>query len=423
MSAVVFRQVLPFPISDVWGMHATPGIVTRLTPGFTGIRILQEAGNLKSGLTRMRFPGGAVWEGQHDPAVYRPLVPATSAESPARFSDVCDTPVFGWASGWRHTHSFFPDATRPHHTILHDEIRTNAPAALAERALQGIFGFRQDQLAGDLRRLTQVKQWSGPTTEKMLVAVAGADTAVGAQLCAMLQLAGHRVIRLTSDPHAQMAEAGFTGAAPLNYRFCDPKTSGLDALDEVEAVVHVAEQAGTEQAGTGGRATKVTDFAEMAASTDSVHTFVAVRAGGAIAGAGSSAAGSGAPSGAADLIDAETAGLRVVDIHPGAILAGGSGLLASGTLPPLGALPLPGTLQRLARTVERETSATGWISINDVVDIALRGVTDPMLHGVVEAIAGGPPNILTRLGHEFRTPDLRGTLRHELGKNPARALN
>ena len=73
--------------------------------------------------------------------------------------------------------------------------------------------------------------------------------------------------------------------------------------------------------------------------------------------------------------------------------------------------------------MERDTSATGWISINDVVDIALCGVTDPMLHGVVEAIAGGPPNILTRLGHEFRTPDLRGTLRHELGKNPARALN
>src|SRR5699024_12557513 len=82
MSETVFEQTLDHPIEQVWGVHATPGIVTRLTPGFTRVRLLQEAGNLKGGLTRMRCPGGVMWEGKQDPGVYRTLV-AASAGQPA----------------------------------------------------------------------------------------------------------------------------------------------------------------------------------------------------------------------------------------------------------------------------------------------------------------------------------------------------
>ena len=94
MSETVFEQTLDHPIAQVWGAHATPGIVTRLTPGFTRVRLLQEAGNLKSGLTRMRFPGGVVWEGKHDPGFYRPLVAASGGQpahvdSPAQFRACC----------------------------------------------------------------------------------------------------------------------------------------------------------------------------------------------------------------------------------------------------------------------------------------------------------------------------------------------
>ena len=116
--------------------------------------------------------------------------------------------------------------------------------------------------------------------------------------------------------------------------------------------------------------------------------------------------------------------------------------------------------------------------MNDLVDIYHRALTDPMLHGPVNAVApgivrnrefmatlaevggnpllprslrgtlqvpvpaAGPrlllgedgaaelaladqnvrPVVLADMGHEFRTPELADALRHELGKNPASAL-
>src|SRR5699024_4604301 len=173
MSESVFEQTLDHPIEQVWGVHATPGIVTRLTPGFTRVRLLQEAGNLKSGLTRMRFPGGVVWEGKHDPEFYRPLVAASDGrpahvDSPAQFSDVCATPGIGSAFGWRHVHSF-QDVHPGGRTILRDRITTNAPSLVADQLLKGVFGYRQAQLAGDLKHLQQARGWAGESTGEMTI--------------------------------------------------------------------------------------------------------------------------------------------------------------------------------------------------------------------------------------------------------------
>ena len=121
MSTTTFSQTLAHPLSDLWNYHATPGVVTRLTPGFTRISILQEADNLKSGKTRMKFPGGIVWEGQHDPDYFVPL----GEEGTAQFSDYCTTRGLGKAMGWRHVHSF-QEGAKPNQSVLRDEITTNA---------------------------------------------------------------------------------------------------------------------------------------------------------------------------------------------------------------------------------------------------------------------------------------------------------
>lgn len=492
MSETVFEQPLDHPIEQVWGVHATPGIVTRLTPGFTRVRLLQEAGNLKSGLTRMRFPGGVVWEGKHDPGFYRPLVAASGGQpahvdSPAQFSDVCATPGIGSAFGWRHVHSF-QDVHAGGGTILRDRITTNAPGFLADQLLKGVFGYRHAQLAGDLKHLQQARGWTGESTREMTIAVTGATGAVGTQLCALLQLAGHRVIRLSRNPQPLIDEVNARpGGAAVHYRTWDPEHPAEDLLADVDAVVHLA---GSSIAGrfteehlakvAGSRIEPTRKLAELAARTGQVHTFVSASAVGFYGADASEPVDETAPADENSTLGrivrdweaatepAVAAGLRVVQVRTGLVMAAGTALLDLLTAQAkLGGGALGSGRQFFP-----------WIAMNDLVDIYHRALTDPMLHGPVNAVApgivrnrefmatlaevggnpllprslrgtlqvpvpaAGPrlllgedgaaelaladqnvrPVVLADMGHEFRTPELADALRHELGKNPASAL-
>ncbi|MDN6386531.1 MAG: TIGR01777 family protein, partial [Corynebacterium sp.] len=51
------HQHLRFPRQDVWDWHTRPGAVTRLTPGFSRIRVAAEADSLCDGTTLLSLPG------------------------------------------------------------------------------------------------------------------------------------------------------------------------------------------------------------------------------------------------------------------------------------------------------------------------------------------------------------------------------
>lgn len=459
MSTTAFSQTLTHPLSDLWNYHASPGAVTRLTPGFSRISILQEADNLKSGKTRMKFPGGIVWEGQHDPEYFVPLGTAGSAQ----FSDYCTTRGLGKAMGWRHIHKF-EEGAEPNQSVLRDEITTNAPHIFSAKALSGVWGFRQEQLKQDLNHLAHARLWAGSTTQSMTVAVTGASGLVGTQLCALLRVAGHKVIRITRS------------ATEDDQRQWDPQDPPENLLDGVDAVVHLA---GHPIAGrfTDEHIEKVRDsrvgptkkLAELAARTESVHTFVCASAVGFYGHDRPEAVDEQAEYGREGVIGgvvkqwedatqpARDAGLRVTNVRTGLVLAGGSPMLDMLTASvKVGGGPLGDGSQHFA-----------WISLQDLVSIYHRALIDPLMQGPVNAVApnivtnaeftevladvgGSPlsklkipvpelgpkallgergaeelaladqnvvPGALNRLEHPFRYPHVRDALLHELGKN------
>lgn len=464
MSTIVFAHTLHHSLNQLWNYHATNGAVTRLTPGFTRINILSEAQSLENGLTRMRFPGGIMWEGQHDPAYYTPLTDSDGQGS-ARFSDFCATRGLGKASGWRHVHNFEADQQHPDsRSVLRDEISTNAPQIVSEKLLHKVFGFRQEQLAQDLKHLDNARSWADGSTAKMTVAVTGASGLVGTQLCALLQLAGHRVIRITRS------------ATESDQREWDPQNPLEDLLHGVDAVIHLA---GHPIAGrfTDEHIAKVRDsrvkptrkLAELAARTEGVHTFVCASAVGYYGHGQAKAVDEQADYGREGVIGgvvkqwedatqpAKDAGLRVTNIRTGLVLAGGSTMLDL----------LTASVKMGGGALGKGTQHFAWINLQDLVSIYHRALVDPQISGPVNAVApnivtnaeftdtlakiGGTPlsklqvpvpklgpkvllgergaeelaladqnvvpGVLNELHHPFRYPFLSDALRHELGKN------
>ena len=255
-------------------------------------------------------------------------------------------------------------------------------------------------------------------------------------------------------------------------RVWDPTAPAPDLLDGVDVLVHLA---GASIAGrfTEAHLRKVRDsrieptrrLAELVAAREGATAMVCASAVG-FYGADrgdeplteSAAAGTGPLAGIVTeweraCAPAGQAGARVVTIRTGVVLSA-----AGGMLPPLAAITRTGLGGRLGSGRQWMS----WISLDDLVDVYLRAVVDPATAGVVNATAPEPvtnaeftrvlgrvlrrptvvpvpgwapglvlgsrgadelaladqkvlPTALTGADHQFRYPDLRAALDHELG--------
>ena len=448
-----YHQTLRFPRTAVWDWHRRPGAVTRLTPGFSRMRVTAEADSLRDGTTLLALPGGVpgfrTWEARHQAADFI---------DGHRFVDECVTAPLKQVLQWRHEHDF--TAGTGETTVLTDTLRTTVPAALLDR----VFTYRHRQLDDDLAHRSRTGDAS--VTGHRTVAVTGATGLVGTRLVAMLRSLGHTVVPLSRSrlPHEPDA------------RIWDPQHPDPELLRGVDTVVHLAGSsiAGrfTEKHKAAVRDSRIGPtrrLAEVAAATSSVRTFVCASAvgyyGHARSGRVTERAGAGGGF-LAELVSnweeacapAANAGRRVVNVRTGLVMAGGSPLLTA----------LSASSRVGGGTLGSGRQHFSWISVDDLVDVYTRAVVDDSTRSglVVPVNAVGPqmitnaeftevladlqkvrvplsipvpaaapalllgvqgaeelamadqnvaPGVLEQHGHTFRHPTLRAALVHELG--------
>ncbi|MDV7999762.1 TIGR01777 family oxidoreductase [Rhodococcus sp. IEGM 1408] len=450
---------IPADSGKAWDYLAAPGAFVRISPPFMPLRPVSEADSLRDGVAvlepRTALPGplgarfGPRWSAQHDPAGY---------VEGAAFVDRCVSQPYAGLTGWVHEHSVTagPDGT----TLLGDRVRARVPG----RLLAPVFAYRYRQMATDLDRIQRL---TGPDGGRPLtVAVTGASGLVGTALCALLGVAGHRVIRLVRGTPTSSDERR------SDERQWDPADPAADLLDGVDVLVHLA---GASIAGrftdqhlatvSGSRIGPTRRLAELVAARDGATAMVCASAVG-YYGADrgdeilteDSDAGSGplaeiVAEWEADCEPARRSRARLVSVRTGIVLSG-----AGGMLPPLAAITRTGLGGRLGSGRQWMS----WIALDDLTDIYLRAIVDPALTGVVNAVAPEPvrnseftrvlgavlhrptlvpvpgfapglilgrrgsdelaladqkvdPGALRRAGHQFRFPGLRAALDHELG--------
>lgn len=432
------------PVEEVFAWHARPGALSRLTPPWLPLRVVQEAGSLRDGTAVLVLPGGLAWRASHLPEGYEPG---------RRFTDVLSTPVLGDLLGWRHTHVF--EAELSGGTRIEDHVRTRVPG----RFLAATFGYRTRQLAGDL---AAHERWPAPGDRPLTVAMTGSSGLVGSALTALLTTGGHRVVRLVrSDP------AG-------TDRLWQPDAPAPDLLDGVDALVHLAGAsiagrftASHKQKVRASRVGPTRRLAELAARARLPVLVAASAIGfyGADRGEERLAEDSGRGDGfLADLVadweaatgPARDGGARVVSIRTGIVQSPRGGMLRLLRVPFQAGLGGP---------VGDGHAWTSWIGIDDLTDIYLRALLDPRLQGPVNATAPAPvrnrdyahalastlrrparlpvpavaleavlgeegarelalasqhvlPAKLTAAGHPFRYPAIGGALDHLFGRTP-----
>jgi len=465
MSTITFSHRIPLGLNETWELHRRPGIVRRLTPGFTRMRLIEQADSLRDGRTKFALPGGITWLAQHQAGAYE-----GAAASWRRFQDVCTTAGLGTLTGWEHTHEFRAEGTASNSaTVITDKLHTNLPKFAASRAFKGVFAYRQHQLQADAQHLNftqQLRERAGDDGP-LRIAVSGSGGLVGTQLCALLELAGHEVINLK---RGSGGHDGTNGCSDT-MRIWNPNNPARDLLDGVHVLIHLA---GHPIAGrfTDAHVAKVRDsrveptekLARLVADTPSMKAMVCASAVGFYGNDRATLATESAEKGGGVLAEivaeweratepARAAGKRVVNVRSGLVLGGGSQML-----------DLLLTSVRLGGGhLGTGTQHFAWVALDDVVDVYHRAAIDPDLNGPVNAVGpevltndeftrvlarvGGGlplipvpkqapevllgkqgarelaladqhvvPEVLQKLNHPFRYPTAEAALRHELGR-------
>lgn len=380
---------IPFPPAEVFGWHARPGAVHRLTPPWQPVRVVAEAPSLRRGEAVFSLPAGRRWVARHDPSAY------VDGE---RFVDELVSRPFVLPVRWRHEHAVTPSGGGAR---LTDRVATTAP----DRLLAPMFRYRHRQLLDDLTAHAWARELHpAPLT----VAVTGTTGLVGSALVPFLTGGGHRVVRLVR--HAPQAQ---------DERQWDPDDPAPGLLHGVDAVVHLAGAsiAGrfTDEHRAAVRESRVGPTRRLAeaAATAGVSAFVSASAIG-LYGADrgdrsnevlteSSERGEGfLAEVVADWEDAARpaaeAGVRTVLVRTGIVQSPRGGALR---------LQRPLYAAGLGGPIGGGHQWLSWIGIDDLLDVYLRALVDERLHGAVNAVAPTPvtgADYARALGHAVHRP-------------------
>ncbi len=446
----IYSSVVDADQGEVFAWHGRPGAIIRLTPPWPPVQVIQEAGSLRDGtavlgLNVLGLPGGVRWVAAHQPDGYDP---------PNRFADTLESQPLSAVLSWRHTHQFASAGERA--TLVTDVVDTSVPA----RLLRPMFVYRHRQLADDLAAHARAR---AVCPDPLTVAVTGSGGLIGTALTSLLTTGGHHVVRLVRRPPKHAGE-----------RYWQPGDPSPDLLSGIDAVIHLA------GASIGGRftpdrkadirdsrigptrrlaalaATAAPDLRAFVTASaigiygpdrgDQVLTEASARGEGFLADVVADWEDAAAP--------AAAAGIRTVQVRTGIVQTPRGGMLR--LLYPLFEAGLGGRLGSGKQWL-------AWIGLDDLLDIYLRAVTDPVLSGPVNAVAPEPvrnsvytrtlasvlrrpallpvpafgprlllgdegarelaqasqrvrPERLLRAGHHFRQPDLDQALRHLFGR-------
>jgi uncharacterized protein (TIGR01777 family) len=383
---LTFRTELPDHSPErVFDWHERPGALERLTPPWGDVEVLHRSGGIEDGglvsLRVKRGPTSFRWDLQHRDYEYG-----------RRFRD---EQVNGPLRSWVHTHTFEPREGGG--TVAQDEIDVEPPLGAAgaalgpgfiKRELERLFRFRYRRLFSDLARHARFEG-----ERRLKVAITGPSGLVGSSLKHFLTTGGHEVVSMVRDSRKLDADS----------IFWNPAAGVLDPADlvGVDAVVHLA---GTSIAS--GRWTEARKRAikqsrvrgtellsrTLAGMRDGPRVLISASAVGFYGDQGERTITEAAPSGRGFLAEvcrawegatrpAERAGLRVVNLRMGLVLAARGGAVGQMLLPfKLGAGGRLGSGKQYM----------SWIDLDDVTGLILHALYDGNLEGPVNATAEHP---------------------------------
>lgn len=220
MAEFTYETALPHSASEVYAWHARPGAFQRLAPPWQPMTLLEQSGGIADG-ARTVFdlhmgPLRIRWEARHEGHV------------PQR--EFTDVQVRGPFRRWRHTHRFLPRGD--HACVLQDHVDYEAPWGLdglmsgrLRGMLERLFRFRHQRTRADLQRHAR---YGSAVSQR--IAMAGGSGLIGAALRAFLLGGGHSV--------AQLVRRKSAGPEQIAW---DPEQARLSAaeLEGFDAIIHL----------------------------------------------------------------------------------------------------------------------------------------------------------------------------------------
>ena len=395
-----FRHESPLPVdaASAFAWHERPGAFARLNPPWEAARLVERQGTIRDG-DRAVIEVGPLrqrWVAEH-----RGYVEGRIFE---------DVQLSGPFAAWHHRHLFEPvDASS---SRMVDEIDYRLPmgplgALVAGRfvagKLEAMFRYRHATLADDLARHAALD------APRSRVLVSGASGLVGRQLVGLLQTGGHEVLRLVRRPPRAEDELQWS----VENGLAEPHLAeGLDA------VVHLAGAGIADRRWSPARKELIASSRVdgTRALIDSLATldrkpraFVAASAIGVYGDRGdtlcdeTTGAGEGFLAEVGQRWEAEIAraaehGMREVRLRLGIVLSPEGGMLAK--LLPIFKLGAGGPLAGGRQWIS-------WVSIDDVLWIAMRALFDAGVAGPVNTVSPHPVRQLDfarLLGRVLRRP-------------------
>lgn len=390
------------PADEVFAWHERPGAFARLQPPWERVEVLGQHGGIRDGarvnLRTRAGPLWTTWEVEHRD--YRPGV---------SFRDV---QIRGPFARWEHVHRIEP--LGPGQCRLHDEISYALPlgplgrigAGYVRAKLDRMFAYRHALTKADLEHAALLPP-SGP----LRVLITGASGLVGRALVPLLTTQGHTVVRLVRGVPRGPDELPWNPAAG---------TLDLAGAGKLDAVVHLA------GAGIADRRWGEARKAELRSSrVDGTRTLalalaalpaerrpkvlVSASAVGYYGDTRTAVADEHSPLGGGFLADicraweeaaqpAQAAGIRTVLLRTGVVLTPAGGALAK---------MLPAFRAGGGGVLGNGRQGMSWISLDDLIGVISRALTDDRCVGPLNAVAPEPctnADFTRTLGRVLRRP-------------------
>ncbi len=260
------KCVVPVGREALFAYHNAPGALQRLIPPWESVELESSDYSLEPGST-------VVLKMKMGPITLRWIAVHGDFDPPNRFEDRQQSGPFAY---WHHRHLFCDgvcDGTGPEETLQHDSASLGLNAPVAEKAdasavstlvdsidyqvplgkIGNFFGGRsvQRQLSAMFEYRHRVTRddlmlFEKYPTKPLSIAVSGASGLVGKELSGLLNLAGHRVVRLVRNPQEATPGSGsiIDAAAPKKGDTHAIAPWALDGqasrLEGVDAVIHLA---------------------------------------------------------------------------------------------------------------------------------------------------------------------------------------
>lgn len=223
MPIFVERSSMGVSAEALFAWHERPGALERLLPPWQNVRVLERTGRMRDG-DRVVLGFG------RGPAKFRWVAVQSETVPGRQFRDAQQRGPF---RRWVHTHRFVPADGGS--SLLEDEVDYRLPLGFAGRVLAGrvarrelarVFRFRHERTRADLERHAAFTE-CGPRR----ISVTGATGLIGSALVAFLRAGGHEVDRLVRGELREPGDARW-----------DPARGELDPelLERCDAVVHLA---------------------------------------------------------------------------------------------------------------------------------------------------------------------------------------